>query len=170
MKQIFLILLLSLLLCSCSNKTMYEITNSDYNNDSVVKKQLLIDLKGEVKFPNIYKVDEGTTLYELVLFAGGFTANANVDNINLVSILTENQMIIIPAKTTLSNSTINSLININTANISQLQTLPGIGSSKAQNIIDYRSQGGYFNSIEDVKKVSGIGEELFAKIKDYICV
>lgn len=170
MKKIILILLLSLLLCSCSSNTMYEITDNDDNIESTVKKQLLIDLKGEVKYPNIYKVNEGTTLYELVLFAGGFTVNANVDNINLVSILTENQMIIIPAKKTLSSSTINSLININTANISELLTLPGIGTSKAQNIINYRSQGGYFNSIEDVKKVNGIGEELFAKIKDYICV
>ena len=61
-------------------------------------------------------------------------------------------------------------ININTASIIDLQTLPGIGEAKAKAIIDYRDTEGIFNTIEDIKKVSGIGDNLYEKIKDYITV
>ena len=64
----------------------------------------------------------------------------------------------------------NKIININTANQSELTTLSGIGDAKAQAIIDYRNTNGYFKSIEDIKNVSGIGDVIFAKIKDYITI
>ncbi|WHX47765.1 ComEA family DNA-binding protein [Paenibacillus woosongensis] len=60
------------------------------------------------------------------------------------------------------------LVSINTANSSQLQTIPGIGEKKAQAIIDYRNQHGSFNSLSDLKKVKGIGEKVFQKLKPYI--
>lgn len=61
-------------------------------------------------------------------------------------------------------------ISINTASVGELQTLSGIGSSKAQAIVDYRNQNGPFSKIEDIMNVSGIGEAVFAKIKDYITI
>lgn len=61
-------------------------------------------------------------------------------------------------------------ININTATLTELQTLPGIGESKAQNIIDYRDTNGVFSSIEEIVNVSGIGNSVYEKIKDYITV
>lgn len=61
-----------------------------------------------------------------------------------------------------------SKVSINNASLEQLQTLPGIGASKAQDIINYRTENGPFNTIEDIKNVSGIGDSVFAKIKDYI--
>ena len=64
----------------------------------------------------------------------------------------------------------NSLININTSTKEQLQTLNGIGESKANSIIDYRTQNGPFKTIEDIKNVSGISETLYDKIKDFITV
>ena len=66
------------------------------------------------------------------------------------------------------NTTTSSKISINKATLEQLQTLPGIGESKAQDIITYREQNGPFTTLEDITKVSGIGDALFAKIKDYI--
>ena len=62
------------------------------------------------------------------------------------------------------------LININTATKESLMTLPGIGESRAESIIAYREQNGYFSSVEDIMKVSGIKEAAFEKIKDYICI
>ena len=64
----------------------------------------------------------------------------------------------------------NTRININTAAEEQLVTVPGIGTSRAEDIISYRSKNGSFKSIEDIKKVPGIKDGAFAKIKDYICV
>lgn len=61
-----------------------------------------------------------------------------------------------------------SKVSINNATLEQLQTLPGIGASKAQDIINYRTEHGQFKSIEDLKNISGIGDSVFAKIKDYI--
>ena len=61
-----------------------------------------------------------------------------------------------------------SKVSINNATLEQLQTLPGIGASKAQDIINYRTEHGQFQSIEDLKNISGIGDSVFAKIKDYI--
>ena len=61
-----------------------------------------------------------------------------------------------------------SKVSINNATLEQLQTLPGIGASKAQDIINYRTEHGQFQSIEDLKNISGIGDSIFAKIKDYI--
>ncbi len=71
-------------------------------------------------------------------------------------------------KSTNTNDNLNKQISINTATKEELMTLPGIGEAKAQEIIDYRNTNGSFNTIEDIKNISGIGDSIFAKIKDYI--
>ena len=62
------------------------------------------------------------------------------------------------------------LVNINTANVEELQILDGIGPSMAQKIVNHREQNGYFSSIEDIKNVSGIGEAKYNKIKENITI
>lgn len=61
-------------------------------------------------------------------------------------------------------------VNINTANLEKLQSLPGIGASTAQKILDYKTEHGNFKTIEDLKNVKGIGESKFNVLKDYIIV
>lgn len=72
--------------------------------------------------------------------------------------------------TTTQNDTATTGVSINTGTLVQLQTLPGIGESKAQAIIDYRNVNGSFKTIDEIKNVSGIGDSTFAKIKDYITI
>lgn len=170
MKKVMLIIIELICLCSCTNKTTYFGNDENLYTNNNQNQKLLIDLKGEVAFPNLYQVDSGITIYELVLIAGGFTNNANTANINLATILEQNQMITIPPKNNLSDESSSSLININTATLAQLCSLPGIGNAKAKNIIEYRTNNGSFITIEDIKKVNGVGEELFNQIKTYICV
>lgn len=163
-----LIILLFMFFCYSCQEENFIVSSQPENNES--SKMLIIDLKGAIKLPNVYSVEEGTILIELINLAGGLDVNADVSNINLAFVLSENQMITIPFKKENADSSSSNLININTASVEQLCTLPGIGTSKANNIINYRTNNGYFITIEDIKKVNGIGEELFNKIKAYICV
>ena len=170
MKRYLCLLLILLFIClnvSCNEDNFIVSSAPSYNETS---KMLLIDLKGAIRLPNVYTVEEGTILYELIKLAGGLEANADVSKINLAFVLSENQMITIPYKIESESDNSSGLVNINTASVDELCTLPGIGTSKATNIINYRNSNGYFITIEDIKKVSGIGEELFNKIKAYICV
>ena len=99
--------------------------------------------------------------------------DADLERLNLAKVLTDEEKIVVPKKVILEETKEegeNSIININTADVEKLSTLTGIGKSTAEKIIKYREENGYFNSIEDIMKVSGIGEELFSKIKDNITV
>lgn len=119
--------------------------------------------------------------------AGGITTNADIDRINLAYIVQDGQKINIPNVNSVEKEiyiienigeniiiedikTSNNLININTANQSELETLTGIGPSTALKIINYREENGKFKTIEDIKKVPGIGESKFDAIKNEICV
>ncbi|HKM05341.1 MAG TPA: helix-hairpin-helix domain-containing protein [Lachnospiraceae bacterium] len=145
---------------------------------------------GSVKDPGVYEVVEGMRLYEVIDLAGGFTTDACEDYLNQALQVEDGQKIYIPTETEVasgnfdntqtiidtwnsSSSSLDSnhgLVNINAAMVEELCTLPGIGSSRAQDIITYREQSGTFKSIEEIQKVNGIKEGVFAKIKDLITV
>jgi len=146
-----------------------------------------VDVKGEVKNPNVYMVSEGMLVIDAINLAGGFTKNAYTDNINLSKKLNNEMVIIVGNKKDYTTSTtikvINDalikeekkdntnkvLVNINTASKEELMTITGIGESKANSIIEYRNKT-KFNSIEDIKNISGIGDKFFEQIKNYITV
>ena len=143
----------------------------------------------------IVKIKEGSRLYEAIEMAGGSNQDADLSKINLAYALSDGQKIYIPKvgeviseqsefseyitsgfgnnglvedKNGLANG--GEKVNINTANQTELETLPGIGPSTAQKIIDYRSKKGKFETIEDIQNVKGIGDGKFEEIKDNICV
>lgn len=99
--------------------------------------------------------------------------NADVERLNLAKVLTDEEKIVVPKKVILEEAEEereNDIININTADVEKLSTLTGIGKSTAEKIIKYREENGYFNSIEDIMNVSGIGENKFNSIKDNITI
>lgn len=122
----------------------------------------------------LLNVKYGTRLYELIELAGGETDEADLSRVNLASVLADEQKVIIPAKINISENNNNTesggLVNINTASKDALMTLDGIGSGTAEKIIKYRQDNGYFNSIDDLKNVSGIGENKFNGLKDDITI
>lgn len=130
---------------------------------------IVVEVKGEVKHPGIYTLPKDTRVQDLISIAGGFTVDADTSSINLASKLNDGMVVVVPKKND-GSSYIDTKVNINTASISELCTLNGIGEATARKIIDYRTINGRFQSIEDIKNVSGIGDALFEKIKDDITV
>ena len=139
---------------------------------------IIVEIKGEVKHPDVYEMEEGSIIRDIIEKAGGLTSEANIDKINRAEKLKANQLIVIPNKnsteiinlTPSGTSSNDEIININTASTEELQKISGIGEVKAQNIIKYREENAGFKSIEEIKNIDGIGEKTFEKIKDKISI
>jgi competence protein ComEA len=135
---------------------------------------LVVDVAGAVPRPGVYELPDGSRVNDAVEAAGGFLAEADKANINLAAPLEDGQKLDIPflpgaATAGVPQSTPNpTAININTADAATLETLPGIGPTLAQAIIDYRETSGGFYFIEDIMNVPGIGPSKFEDIKDLI--
>lgn len=128
---------------------------------------------GNVRESGVVKCSSSMRIYEAVELAGGITEDADVSSINMAAVLKDGERIYIPAygeQITVQQTEDNGLVNINEADESQLTKLPGIGSARAAQIIEYRNDNGRFESIEDIMNVSGIKESAYNKIKEHICV
>lgn len=143
--------------------------------------KIYVHICGCVCNPGVYAMSEGTRVYQAVELAGGMTEEANQSYLNMAEGVTDGQKVYIPSMSEQSpesgnnamigrQETSSGKININTAEKEQLMTLPGIGESKANDIITYRQNNGKFNAIEDIMNISGIKESAFGKIKDLITV
>ena len=168
-------------------------TVNESNNDEVDEKLIVVHIDGEVKNRGIIKISINSRIADAIEAAGGLTESADISNVNLAYVLEDGMKITIPnvndndvekqsyiindsgnniVEYLNSNASVNknSLININTANQTELETLPGIGPSIALKIINYRNENGKFKSIDDIKSVSGIGDSKFENIKNLICI
>ena len=150
------------------------------------KDRITVDLKGAVKKPAVYTLKQDSRVNDLLLLAGGVTDQADTKSINLAQKLTDEMVVYVasigeerPVEIvgTKAHDDVDSAaaqaidkININTANLAQLQKLSGVGMKKAQDIIDYREQNGKFNQPEDLGNVSGFGEKSLEKLKGSVAV
>ena len=128
-------------------------------------------ISGEIKRAGTYVLEENTTLESLISVAGGLTTNADEYAFDTSYLLEDKMSFYIAPK--YDHSDVCSMepivkANINTDNEEGLQTVNGIGSTVARAIVSYRQTNGEFRRIEDLKKVSGIGNATFEKIKDYV--
>lgn len=163
-KKFICFLSLLLMLCSCTNKEEIIIQQGTLPKE---QEEIIIEIKGAVKIPGLYTSYKGVLLFEIINQAGGTLNNADMSRINLVQIFNNNSSIEIPFSST--NTIQNNIVNINTAPINELMQLKGIGKSKAEKIIAYRTNH-TFTSIEEIMNVSGIGEDIFTGIKNNITV
>lgn len=196
------------------NSKKYSPVNSIQPRINQISEEISIYIRGCVKNPGIVKIYKGQMIADAIEKAGGVTEEADIDNINLVYILSENVMLKINPKGYVKNITIEeqqnnitgtktanyagigveisketegvllseenksgdtlkneiAKVNINSANVEELDTLPGIGPKKASDIFEFRKKNGNFKTIENIMDVSGIGEAAFAKIKEYIYI
>ncbi|MGL6173615.1 MAG: helix-hairpin-helix domain-containing protein [Cellulosilyticaceae bacterium] len=142
-----------------------------------ISEKFPVYICGAVEQPGVYYVEKGSILNELVALAGGLDAEADPIYINLAKELKANEKIYVTKVGEKIDKTTNSyengeyeneLINLNEASLTLLDSLPGIGESRARQIIDYREANGPFSKIEDIKKVPGIGDKIFDSLKDFI--
>ncbi|BAK56209.1 competence protein ComEA helix-hairpin-helix repeat protein [Candidatus Arthromitus sp. SFB-mouse-Japan] len=175
------------------DKNQDEIIENNFylSEEDNIKKTIFVEVKGEVLNPNVYKMEEGSIVYDLILMAGGITDKGSLDDINQAREIKNGECIIVRSiddegvldKQDFVDSRFNEtsyrhsgsdnnsfLININTASKEELKTLNGIGDVLADSIIEYREENGVFESIDDIKNVSRIGSKTFEKFRDKITV
>jgi competence protein ComEA len=152
-------------------------------------KNIMVYVTGAVKNPGVYTLEEGQRVKDAIEAAGGSIPEADLLRLNLAQKLRDEDKLYVPrvgefpegqeqgggdtgmvGATVGINASSDDKININTADLAELDTLPGIGPTTAQKIIDYRTQNGPFKAIEEIKNVSGIGDKKFEEIKDKIKV
>jgi competence protein ComEA len=144
-------------------------------------KDNIVDISGAVAKPGVYTMAADERIKDILIKAGGLRPEADAGwvnrSLNLAATLSDGSKLYIPfsgeapAQAVLGQGQDNACsVNINTATIAQLDTLPGIGEVTAQKILDYRTEHGNFNQSEDIKKVPGIGEKLYVGIQDLICI
>lgn len=155
------------------------------NIEKYDKKMITVFISGEVNNPGVVTIESEKRLSDAIDVLGGTTESADLNKINLAMKLKDESHYIIPKlgenneiynenifeSNTQSNANMQgNLININNANAAQLDTLPGIGEATANKIINHREENGLFKSIEEIKKVKGIGEKKYEEIKNLISI
>jgi len=148
--------------------------------------EVVVHVAGAVEAPGVYTLPAGSRIIDAVELARP-QKDADLNSINLAKKINDQEMIVVPgprvegvsapvqSSAPVQNSAsagtkVGGLININTADQAQLETLPGIGPAKAKAIIKYREENGYFSQVEDIQNVSGIGPATFEKLKDLITI
>jgi competence protein ComEA len=138
---------------------------------NIESPKIYVHVAGSVKAPGIYQLDSGTRVYDAVLAAGGFTSKANQSSVNMARALTDGEQLVISSgdsSSVFEGAMTSSLISLNQASSSQLEDLPGVGPALAGRIIDWREANGGFKVREDLLNVAGIGDKLFASVKDLV--
>lgn len=151
---------------------------SEAEEEEAESPLFVVDVKGAVKNPGVYEAAEGERIKDIVDKAGGLTEQADERQVNFAMRVADEMVIYVPEQGEEGAGTAgiqsgganDGKVNLNTAGDSELQTLTGIGPAKAAVIIEYRESNGPFETIEDLKKIGGIGEKTFEKLKDHITV
>ncbi len=137
-----------------------------------------VHVTGAITNPGVYTLPEEARLEDAIQAAGGLQETADPQSLNLAASLLDGQRLYIPSaqEVTLSPDDkglqvdVPSVVNINTASLAELDSLPGIGEVKAQAIMAYRQQNGLFTALEDLLKVDGINQSLYEKLEGLITI
>ena len=137
---------------------------------------LIINVAGKVNNPGVYQLPQGSRVIDAIKAAGNQRNGVDISDINLARVLVDGEQILVGSpkpssgKAATKKITIDNPLDINRATIRQLDTLPGIGPVTAQRIIDYRTKVGRINSVDELKKISGLGGAKFEEIKSLLRV
>jgi competence protein ComEA len=152
-------------------------------DNSLVQPGIVVDLRGEVVKPGVYELPAGSRLDDAIVAAGGLTADADLTQLNLAARLQDGSVVTVSGTAALastgtsedgvptdsaSGSSPGALINLNTANAKELESLPGVGEVTAGRIIDYREVNGPYRSIDDLVHVQGISTRTISELRDFV--
>ena len=140
--------------------------------------RLVVDVAGAVRRPGLYRLPQGSRIADAVTRAGGATAKAALDNVNLAAPLADGEQVVVPLRVPGGAAMAGGAgggggpaagpVNLSTATAEQLDALPGIGPVTAQKIIDYRTQHGAFHSVDELDAISGIGPAKLDQLKGLV--
>lgn len=165
-----------------------EVLNSGGDTETAAtqataRPSLIVYVSGAVNAPDVYILPPDARTKDAILAAGGFAPEADPDAINLAAPLTDGQQIRVPARGSVvsapaeheqmpqgASASSGGVIDLNAASAAELEELPGIGQSLAARIVEYRQANGPFASVEDLRKVRGIGASLYAQIATLVTV
>jgi competence protein ComEA len=139
-------------------------------------RPLRVYVSGAVRQPDVYLLEPDSIVKDALTAAGGATDDADLDRINLASPVVDGQQVYVPrvgeedppVRLPANLPEVGGAVNINTAGVAALESLPGIGPVLAQRIVDYRQEHGPFTRIEEIMDVPGIGQAKFEDLRDLI--
>ena len=181
---IFLISLMGCLLNACGGEGVVFIPSqvgegvpSFASSDDGIEQEgaqggeIYVHVCGAVNSPRLKKLPESGRVWDALEMADGFTEDADTSAVNLAAFLEDGQQIYFPTKEEVRQAKEkDTRIDLNRADEAELQTLPGIGSAKAQDILKYRQEHGSFENTEQLKEVPGISDSLYERIRDFVRV
>jgi competence protein ComEA len=138
---------------------------------------VVVDVVGAVRRPGLYRLPHGARVADAVASAGGTTAKAAVELVNLAATVADGEQIVVPRKGaagslggpgSVAPGATSGPVHLNSATLEQLDSLPGIGPVTAQKILDYREQHGAFGSVDELDAVPGIGPARLEQLKELV--
>ena len=141
-----------------------------------VTAEVIVNVAGKVENPGVYKLPLGSRVVDAINLAGNQLKGVDISDINLARVLVDGEQILVgtppsvAGKKAAAKISVSNPLDLNRATIAQLDTLPGIGPVTAQRILDYRSKVGRINSVDELKKISGLGGAKFEEIKNLLRV
>jgi competence protein ComEA len=164
---------------------MQQVKASDQSNAKLVEqgketvaqnsKAVKVHVKGAVNQPGVYQLPSDSRVIDAIEAAGGAKVDANVQQLNLASVVDDGAEVVVPSKNagqegSTASAQADGKVNVNSASAEALDKLPGIGSIRAKAIVDFRTEHGTFNSVDDLRNVPGIGPKLLDEIRDHVKV
>lgn len=176
-RKLFVLLLLILLLVlavlySLNSPQPYRIEQTaetvtqDVSSIELSSADCFVHVVGEVVNPGVYPLPAGSRVYDAIFAAGGFTKRAEQSSLNLARQIADGeQLLVLAVGETQAFTSSDGLISLNKADQTELEQLPGVGPILAARMLDWRVSNGGFKTMDDLRKVSGIGSKLFESIK-----
>jgi len=167
----------------------FEASTPSRQTEPVHGQEIVVDVTGAVKYPGLVTVPAGSRVFDAIAQAGGPTSEANIDAVNLAAKAIDGTQIIVPTLggSTAMNGSLGgtgiaasgarrsskvppSIMDLNSASTDQLQTLPGVGKSMAQRVVDFRSTHGPFRVVDDLLAVQGFGKKRLEQVRPWLVV